>query len=87
MKCGCGGRTAVLDSRPTDDGAGVRRRRRCVDCGARWATLEFEEGTDRPERLDALAARLVAVLAEFQIVELPEREQDSLGGSAPDETP
>ncbi|TMJ16929.1 MAG: transcriptional repressor NrdR [Alphaproteobacteria bacterium] len=30
----------VKDSRPTDDGASIRRRRQCEDCGARFTTFE-----------------------------------------------
>ena len=34
----------VLDSRPTDDGFAVRRRRVCLVCGARFSTIEKIEG-------------------------------------------
>lgn len=30
----------VKDSRPTDDGSAIRRRRQCEDCGARFTTFE-----------------------------------------------
>lgn len=30
----------VKDSRPTEDGAAIRRRRQCEDCGARFTTFE-----------------------------------------------
>lgn len=30
----------VVDSRTTDDGASIRRRRQCPDCGRRFTTLE-----------------------------------------------
>ncbi len=30
----------VKDSRPTEDGASIRRRRECSDCGARFTTFE-----------------------------------------------
>ena len=30
----------VLDSRPTDDGNAIRRRRECVECGRRFTTYE-----------------------------------------------
>ena len=33
------GETSVVDSRPTEDGAAIRRRRLCV-CGARFTTLK-----------------------------------------------
>jgi transcriptional repressor NrdR len=32
--------TQVKDSRPTDDNAAIRRRRRCPNCGARFTTFE-----------------------------------------------
>ncbi len=30
----------VLDSRPVDDGASIRRRRECISCGRRFTTYE-----------------------------------------------
>jgi len=30
----------VKDSRPSEDGAAIRRRRQCEDCGARYTTFE-----------------------------------------------
>lgn len=30
----------VIDSRPSEDGETVRRRRECLFCGRRWSTLE-----------------------------------------------
>jgi len=30
----------VKDSRPTEDGSAIRRRRQCEDCGARFTTFE-----------------------------------------------
>lgn len=32
--------TQVKDSRPSEDGASIRRRRECVECGARFTTFE-----------------------------------------------
>ncbi|MEQ9349254.1 MAG: transcriptional regulator NrdR, partial [Alphaproteobacteria bacterium] len=32
--------TQVKDSRPTEDGAAIRRRRGCLGCGMRFTTLE-----------------------------------------------
>ena len=42
MRCPyCGnGDTQVKDSRPTEDGAAIRRRRYCPDCGGRFTTFE-----------------------------------------------
>ena len=30
----------MKDSRPTEDGSAIRRRRQCEDCGARFTTFE-----------------------------------------------
>lgn len=30
----------VVDSRPTDDGTSIRRRRECINCGRRFTTYE-----------------------------------------------
>ncbi|TVQ37238.1 MAG: transcriptional repressor NrdR [Geminicoccaceae bacterium] len=42
MRCPfCGAEdTQVKDSRPVEDGTGIRRRRQCNACGARFNTLE-----------------------------------------------
>ncbi|MEK6542080.1 MAG: transcriptional regulator NrdR [Pseudomonadota bacterium] len=42
MKCpSCGHEDSqVKDSRPTEDGAAIRRRRQCEGCGARFTTFE-----------------------------------------------
>jgi transcriptional repressor NrdR len=42
MRCPyCGAAdTQVKDSRPTEDGAAIRRRRACPDCGGRFTTFE-----------------------------------------------
>jgi transcriptional repressor NrdR len=42
MRCPyCGnGDTQVKDSRPSEDGAAIRRRRFCPDCGGRFTTFE-----------------------------------------------
>jgi transcriptional repressor NrdR len=42
MRCPyCGnGETQVKDSRPSEDGAAIRRRRFCPDCGGRFTTFE-----------------------------------------------
>lgn len=46
MKClYCGASdTRVLDSRQTEDGQSIRRRRECVACGERFTTYERIEG-------------------------------------------
>ncbi len=45
MKCPfCGyDESKVIDSRPTDDGAKIRRRRECISCQKRFTTFEAIE--------------------------------------------
>ena len=45
MKCCFCGHTEskVIDSRPTDEGASIRRRRECLACGKRFTTYETVE--------------------------------------------
>ena len=42
MRCAfCGAEeTIVKDSRPSEEGAAIRRRRACLNCGARFTTFE-----------------------------------------------
>ena len=40
--CGCMD-SKVIDSRPTDDGNSIRRRRECINCGRRFTTYEKVE--------------------------------------------
>ncbi len=40
--CGCAD-SKVIDSRPTDDGFSIRRRRECIQCGRRFTTYEKME--------------------------------------------
>lgn len=40
--CGCED-SKVIDSRPTDEGERIRRRRECTDCGKRFTTYEIIE--------------------------------------------
>ena len=42
MKCRycLGTESRVVDSRPTDDGTSIRRRRECMSCGKRFTTYE-----------------------------------------------
>ena len=42
MYCGCED-SKVIDSRSTDDGKSIRRRRECNDCGRRFTTFETIE--------------------------------------------
>ena len=45
MKCPfCGyEEDKVIDSRPTDEGQRIRRRRECLQCGKRFTTYEIVE--------------------------------------------
>lgn len=36
----CGGQLIVIDSRPTEDS--IHRRRKCVECGYRFSTIEVD---------------------------------------------
>ncbi len=40
--CGCAD-SKVIDSRPTEDGCSIRRRRECIACGKRFTTFETIE--------------------------------------------
>jgi transcriptional repressor NrdR len=42
--CGCS-ESKVVDSRPTDDGERIRRRRECLSCQKRFTTYEAVETT------------------------------------------
>lgn len=42
MYCGCED-SKVVDSRHTDDGRSIRRRRECISCGRRFTTFETIE--------------------------------------------
>ena len=42
MYCGCED-SKVIESRSTDDGRSIRRRRECVNCGKRFTTFETIE--------------------------------------------
>lgn len=45
MTCpACGSESSVLDSRPSEGGRLIRRRRVCLACNARWSTLERRAG-------------------------------------------
>ena len=56
MICPCPkkGETSVVDSRPTEDGTAIRRRRLCI-CGERFTTFErvqFRELTRQLKRME-----------------------------------
>lgn len=44
MYCGCL-ESKVIDSRTSEDGTSIRRRRECVSCGKRFTTYETVENT------------------------------------------
>ena len=44
MYCGCID-SKVVDSRTTEDGTSIRRRRECINCGRRFTTYETVENT------------------------------------------
>lgn len=55
--------TRVVDSRETDEGAAIRRRRACASCGRRFTTMEEAQllvvkrsGVTEPFRRDKVAA-------------------------------
>ena len=80
--------TQVKDSRPSEDGAAIRRRRYCPDCGGRFTTFERvqlrelvvvkKSGKRVPFDRDKLA-RSVAIAVRKRPVE-PERIERMLSG-------
>ena len=44
MYCGCID-SKVIDSRTSEDGTSIRRRRECINCGRRFTTYETVENT------------------------------------------
>ena len=69
--------TQVKDSRPTEEGAAIRRRRACTNCGARFTTFERvqlreltvikENGKREPFDRDKLARSLNISLRKRQV--------------------
>ena len=74
----------VKDSRPTEDGAAIRRRRQCEGCGARFSTFERiqlrdltvvkSEGRREPFDRDKLL-RSITIAARKRPVEAPRLEK------------
>jgi hypothetical protein len=63
--CACGhGVSRVLESRKSNLGRSIRRRRECESCGARWTTYELHEGAIHA--LLSMAERLSTVRTQFQ---------------------
>ena len=48
----------VIDSRPSDSGDAIRRRRECLACGKRFTTYERVERTERLMVVDRKSTRL-----------------------------
>ena len=79
MPCGeCGGHTEVKDSRPCEKGGvkAIRRRRKCVDCGAKITTWEMTKIAEDPRitRVRELVRDLQSALDELP----PTAEWDDL---------
>ncbi|MEN8114190.1 MAG: transcriptional regulator NrdR [Actinomycetota bacterium] len=80
MRCSlCGTEdTRVIDSRPAEDGAAIRRRRECVVCGERFTTFERSvvgatvvkrSGRREPFEREKLRRGLEAALADRAVPE------------------
>lgn len=72
-RCGCS-ESKVVDSRQSDDGLKIRRRRECLSCGARFTTYEEREtvpllvvkrdGSREPFDREKLLSRLLRACAK-----------------------
>lgn len=68
MLCPCGAAARVLDSRPFKSGApmvqeSVRRRRRCLECGRTWTTVEVDRASlERLVRVARLMEKIRALV-------------------------
>ncbi len=90
MRCPfCGSdETQVKDSRPTEDGTAIRRRRHCIGCGSRFTTFERVQlrdltviknnGTRAPFDRDKLARSIDIALRKRPIE--PERIERIVNG-------
>jgi transcriptional repressor NrdR len=80
--------TQVRDSRPTEDGASIRRRRQCPACGARFTTFERAQlrelivvkrsGRRVPFEREKLARSVAIALRKRQVE--PERVEKLISG-------
>src|SRR6185312_4985753 len=68
----------VVDSRPADDAATVRRRRECLVCGKRFTTYE------RVEELPIMVAKRSGVIEPFSVTKLRAGVQRAVAGNAID---
>ena len=46
--------TKVIDSRPTEEGHAIRRRRGCDNCGRRFTTYEWRKWLMKSKRTSAV---------------------------------
>jgi transcriptional repressor NrdR len=103
MRCPwCGSaETKVVDSRPAEDGASIRRRRECASCGRRFTTFERtqtvamrvikRDGTKEPyDRGKLLAGVEKAIknrpVSEEQVAGLADRVEETLRRKGPEVT-
>jgi len=70
----------VVDSRPADDSAAVRRRRECLACGRRFTTYE------RVEELPVLVVKRSGVVEPFDAHKLRAGIERAVAGNAIDPT-
>ena len=68
----------VVDSRPADDAAAVRRRRECLVCGRRFTTYE------RVEELPVMVAKRSGVVEPFDVEKLRAGVERAVAGNAID---
>ena len=67
LPCECGGQTEVVDSRGTARFDGVRRRRRCLECHARFTTYESRDRSgDAIEVADRMQRQLAALVTSMR---------------------
>ena len=93
--------TRVVDSRPAEEGASIRRRRACDSCGKRFTTFERAQGVglrvikrdgakepyDREKMIRGLRKAFVnRPVTEDQVAELANRVEKKLRPKGPDVT-
>lgn len=74
----CGGKTDVVDSRPTD--MGVRRRRQCFACGERFTTYEKMTIVSDPDVTEALKEAIEINKSELKRLRMLEERITSYVG-------